>query len=213
MAFKKPSRSARPPQTKSWTSAQEAARRCLVCPFARHSTQTVFGLGPSTADLVVVGECPGDREDLEGKPFVGPAGRLLRKMLEEVGLPAERVYLTNAVKHFKFTRRGKKRLHAKPDAAEIQACRPWLELELQILKPKVILALGSTAVKALFGRTIPIGKNRGRWWPYPSESRVLMTWHPSAVLRAKAIAKDTVLEDQLKADLRQAVRASRALKT
>src|SRR3954451_12754034 len=140
---------------------REAAADCRACPLWKVGTQTVFGEGPQGAELMLVGEQPGDREDREGRPFVGPAGRLLDQALEEAGIDRTRVYVTNAVKHFKWTARGKRRIHAKPNWSEVAACRPWLDSELEVVRPDVLVCLGATAAQALLGRTFRVTKQRG----------------------------------------------------
>ena len=164
---------------------QRAARDCRGCDLWRNATRTVFGEGPAHPDLVLVGEQPGDKEDLAGHPFIGPAGRVLDEALEAVGIDRGRAYVTNAVKHFKWERgSGQRRIHAKPNQVEIQACRPWLEAELSVLRPKVLVCLGSTAAQALLGRTFRVTLHRGEWVPSPLAPHVLATVHPSSVLRA-----------------------------
>jgi uracil-DNA glycosylase family protein len=163
---------------------KEAAAGCRACPLWENGTQTVFGEGLKSAEIVLVGEQPGDQEDLSGKPFVGPAGRLLDKGLEEAGIDRKLAYVTNVVKHFKWQPRGKRRIHQKPNAAEIAACRPWLDAELSVLEPKVLVCLGATAAQALLGRGFRVSKDRG----VPVESElapvVMATVHPSSILRA-----------------------------
>lgn len=163
---------------------RDAARDCRGCELWRNATQTVFGEGPAEADLVLVGEQPGDREDVAGKPFVGPAGRLLDKALEAAGIPRSRVYVTNAVKHFKWQPRGKARIHKKPSASEIAACRQWLDEELAIIRPRGILCLGATAAQALLGRGFRVTVERGRPVESPLAPLVMATVHPSSLLRA-----------------------------
>jgi uracil-DNA glycosylase len=172
------------PQTHSLRAMREAASRCQGCDLYRHATQTVFGVGPAHARVMLVGETPGDREDIEGRPFVGAAGRLLDESLEAVGIDRETVYVTNAVKHFKWTPRGKRRLHAKPSAREITACRPWLDGEISIVAPRLIVCMGATAAQALLGRQFRITKERGKLLPQSDGKEILATYHPSAVLRA-----------------------------
>jgi uracil-DNA glycosylase len=164
--------------------AAAAARNCTACPLYEHATQTVFGAGQASARLVLVGEQPGDREDLAGEPFVGPAGGVLWKCLADAGIERDSVYVTNAVKHFKFTQRGKRRIHQKPNAGEITACHPWLDLELGNIPADVVVLLGATAVRAVLGRDLPIAKNRGRGIPIDGGRTAVVTYHPSAVLRA-----------------------------
>ncbi|BCJ90083.1 uracil-DNA glycosylase [Terrihabitans soli] len=161
---------------------REKARGCRMCPLWKPATQTVFGEGPQEAEIMFVGEQPGDKEDLAGHPFIGPAGQLFDRALGEAGLDRSSAYITNAVKHFKFTPRGKIRLHQKPNTTEIRACRPWLDQELDIVKPKLVIALGATAAQSLFGRAMPIGPNRGQFLR-AGDARALITVHPSYLLR------------------------------
>ena len=160
------------------------AARCRACDLWKRGTQTVFGEGRRAARILLVGEQPGDREDLEGRPFVGPAGLLLDRALEEAGIPRSDAYVTNAVKHFKWEPRGKKRIHQKPNAVEIAACRPWLEAELAVVKPEVLVCLGATAAQALLGKAFRVTKSRGVFVASPLATRVLATVHPSSILRA-----------------------------
>ncbi|ASR42877.1 uracil-DNA glycosylase [Xanthomonas citri pv. mangiferaeindicae] len=162
------------------------AAQCRACPLWRPATQTVFGRGPASARLVLVGEQPGDREDLAGQPFVGPAGQLLRETLAQVGIDTASVYLTNAVKHFKFVPRGKRRLHQRANASEQAACRPWLAGELERIAPAVVVALGAMAAQTLFGNAFRVSTQRGAWQTLPNGRRALATWHPSALLRMRA---------------------------
>ena len=163
-----------------------AARDCHACQLYKNATQTVFGEGTSSAQVMMVGEQPGDKEDLAGKPFVGPAGKLLDKALEEAGIDRELVYITNAVKHFKWELRGKVRIHKKPNGKEIAACRPWLEAEIITIRPKVIVVMGATAAQALLGREFRVTQHHGEMIasenPYPHE--LTATVHPSSILRA-----------------------------
>jgi uracil-DNA glycosylase family protein len=172
------------PERPSLRAVAEAASGCQACPLWRDATQTVFGEGSVGAELMLVGEQPGDREDIEGHPFVGPAGKLLDRALEEAGIDRRKVYVTNAVKHFKFTRRGKRRIHKKPAAEEIAACYPWLRTELNLVKPKVLMALGATAAQALIGRTFRVSIQRGQFVPSDLAPLVTATVHPSSILRA-----------------------------
>ncbi|WP_049563230.1 UdgX family uracil-DNA binding protein [Nonomuraea sp. SBT364] len=165
------------------TSLREAAARCEGCDLYRDATRTVFGEGPAGAAFMLVGEQPGDQEDLKGHPFVGPAGRVLDRGLEEAGIERDDVYLTNAVKHFSFTPRGKRRIHQKPTAAEIGACHPWLDAELAVVEPEVVVVLGATAARALLGRAFRVTRQRGEPVPLGGATAVA-TIHPSAVLRA-----------------------------
>jgi uracil-DNA glycosylase family protein len=163
---------------------REAAGGCRGCGLWRNATQTVFGEGRSNADVIMVGEQPGDVEDRTGRPFAGPAGKLLDRALEEAGIDRREVYVTNAVKHFKWTRRGKLRLHKKPSSEEIRACRPWLSAELQVLRPRVLVCLGATAAQALLGSTFRVTRQRGEFVESDLAPLVLATVHPSSVLRA-----------------------------
>ena len=171
------------PETRSLAKLREAAADCKACDLWKTGTQTVFGEGSSDAEIVFVGEQPGDKEDLAGRPFVGPAGRVLDEALELAGIDRSLAYVTNAVKHFKWTPRGKRRIHQKPNAAEMAACRPWLNAELDAVQPKVLVALGATAAQALLGRQFRVTKQRG----VPVESdlapHVIATVHPSSILR------------------------------
>jgi DNA polymerase len=182
----------------SLAQTRREVAECRRCELWKLGTQTVFGEGP-TRELMFVGEQPGDAEDLEGRPFVGPAGRLFRELLEEVGIPDESVYLTNAVKHFKWRPAGKRRLHDKPDWGEVQACKHWLVLELAAVKPKLVVCLGATAAQSLFGRSARVGKLRGQVLHLEQGEPALVTLHPSAVLRAGEQRKERRAE--LKADL------------
>jgi uracil-DNA glycosylase len=161
-----------------------AATDCKACPLWKTGTQTVFGEGPEDAELMFVGEQPGDREDIEGHPFVGPAGQLFDKALEDAGLDRSRTYVTNAVKHFKWTPRGKRRIHQKPSWSEIAACHPWLEAELAVIKPRVLVPMGAVAAQALLGKQFRVSRERGR--PIESDLApvVIATVHPSSVLRS-----------------------------
>jgi uracil-DNA glycosylase family protein len=162
---------------------RHSAASCQACPLWKDATQTVFGEGPANADVMFVGEQPGDREDREGRPFVGPAGLLLDKALVEAGLDRKRIYVTNAVKHFKFEQRGKRRLHKRPNASEIKICRRWLFDEIEAISPRLIVALGATAAHGLTGRAIAVQSNRGSVLTVDKGLRVFMTIHPSALLR------------------------------
>jgi uracil-DNA glycosylase family protein len=163
---------------------QAAAAHCRACPLWQRGTQTVFGEGLPDATLVLVGEQPGNDEDLAGKPFVGPAGKLLDRALAEAGIERDKAYVTNAVKHFKWEARGKRRIHKKPNSREIAACRPWLDAELEVLKPRILICLGATAAQALIGRTFKVSQHHGEWVESNLADYVMATTHPSAVLRA-----------------------------
>jgi uracil-DNA glycosylase family protein len=188
----------RPP---SLTAMREAAAGCRACDLWRTGTQTVFGEGSAEAEVMLVGEQPGDREDIEGRPFVGPAGRLLDQALERAGIDRNQVYITNVVKHFKWKPRGKKRIHQKPNAEEIKACRPWLEEELEAVKPRVLVCLGATAAQALLGRTFRVTRQRGQFVESPLAPLVTATIHPSAILRVEDSSEREAEMDQLVADL------------
>jgi uracil-DNA glycosylase family protein len=179
-------RSAAPsvPKTTSLRTLRTAVQGCRGCDLYKNATQAVFGAGPARARVMFVGEQPGDQEDLQGAPFVGPAGAVLDKALEEAGIPRGEVYLTNAVKHFKWEPRGKRRIHKKPRQSEIDACRPWIDDELSIVKPKALVCLGSTAAQALLGRQFKVTSQRGTLVPSPLAPAVLATVHPSSILRA-----------------------------
>lgn len=163
---------------------REAAARCRGCDLYKYATQTVFGEGGVRSRVMFIGEQPGDSEDREGHPFVGPAGTLLRKAMMQAGIDPKTAYITNAVKHFKFIERGKKRIHQKPKTIEIQACEPWLEAELHVVHPEIVVALGATAAQALLGNAFRLTKHRGEILSSPLAPRVLATVHPSSILRA-----------------------------
>jgi DNA polymerase len=172
------------PERLSLVTLREAARGCTACPLWRTGTQTVFGEGLKRASLMLVGEQPGDREDLAGRPFVGPAGRLLDEALAEAGIDRSDAYVTNAVKHFKWQPRGKRRIHQKPNWREIASCRPWLDAELAVVSPRVLVCLGATAAQALLGREVRVTRDRGRPLESPLAPVALATVHPSSILRA-----------------------------
>jgi uracil-DNA glycosylase len=172
------------PEKKTLSAFRKSAADCKACDLWERGTQTVFGEGTSRADVLLVGEQPGNEEDLSGKPFVGPAGRLLDKALEQAGIDRSRAYVTNVVKHFKWEPRGKKRIHEKPSARERAACRPWLDAEIALVKPKVIVCLGATAAQTLLGPKFRVTKDRGRPIESPLATYVVATIHPSAILRA-----------------------------
>jgi len=163
----------------------EASQGCRGCDLYKDATQTVFGQGRKSARLMLVGEAPGDREDREGEPFVGPAGRLLDRALEEVGIDRSEAYVTNAVKHFKWKPRGNRRLHQTPRAGEIEACKPWLQAEIQVVGPEAVLAMGATAARSLFGPKVKVTKDRGRPLESPLAPLTAVTVHPSAILRLR----------------------------
>jgi DNA polymerase len=172
------------PDKPSLPKLREAAAGCTACDLHKTGTQTVFGEGTRNADVMFVGEQPGDQEDLQGKPFVGPAGKLLDQALEEAGIDRSQVYVTNVVKHFKWTGRGKRRIHQKPNWSEIAACRPWLEAELSVVQPRVLVCLGATAAQALLGRDFRVSRQRGDPVDSDLAKHVVATVHPSSILRA-----------------------------
>jgi DNA polymerase len=186
---------------------REAAERCTACDLHERGTQTVFGAGPADAQVLLVGEQPGDVEDTTGQPFVGPAGRFLDRALAEAGIDRSRVYVTNAVKHFKWVPRGKRRIHSKPNAQEIQACHPWLEQEIALVSPKVIVCLGATAAQALLGKAFRVTRQRGEFVPSNLAPYVLATVHPSSLLRAPDEATRRAETARFVADLRKAAEA------
>jgi DNA polymerase len=200
-------RPARPPATLEQLA--RAAKGCTACPLFERGTQTVFGEGPAGARLLLVGEQPGDAEDLAGRPFVGPAGRLLDRALEAAGIDRGRVYVTNAVKHFKWVPRGKRRIHSKPNAMEIQACFPWLEAEIAAVRPAVVVALGATAAQALLGRAFRVTKQRGVPLASALAGQVVATVHPSALLRAPDDATRRAETERFIEDLRVAAKLAK----
>lgn len=171
------------PKTKNLSELRAAAAGCKACDLWKTGTQTVFGEGKRTAEIVFVGEQPGDKEDLAGKPFVGPAGHVFDEALEAAGIDRSLAYVTNAVKHFKWTARGKRRIHQKPNWSEMAACRPWLDAELELIRPKVLVALGATAAQSLFGRQFRVTKQRGVPVDSDLAPHVVATVHPSSILR------------------------------
>jgi DNA polymerase len=172
------------PERPTLPKLREAAAGCTACPLHETGTQTVFGEGSAKAEVVFVGEQPGDQEDLQGRPFVGPAGQLFDKALEEAGIDRSQVYVTNAVKHFKWQARGKRRIHQKPNWSEIAACRPWLDAELEVIRARVLVCLGATAAQALLGRDFRVSRQRGELVESDLAENVIATVHPSSVLRA-----------------------------
>ncbi len=186
-----------------------ATMACRECPIGEIATQSVIGEGRLKAKLMLVGEQPGDQEDLQGHPFVGPAGKLLARALEAAGIPREQTFVSNAVKHFKFELRGKRRIHKSPTQREIAACHHWLEDEIARVKPGALVALGSSAARSLLGRAVPVLANRGQWLARDDGLQVLVTLHPSALLRVDAEDRDAAFEAFV-ADLRQAQRLFRS---
>src|SRR5213082_968968 len=178
-------RPATPPDSTSWSTVRKAAKDCTACHLYKKATQTVFGEGPKKAPIMLIGEQPGDYEDVAGKPFVGPAGKIMDRALEEAGIDRRAVYVTNAVKHFKWEPRGKRRIHAKPNWSELTACRPWLEAELAVVRPEVLVCLGATAAQSLLGRQFRVTKQRGEWIESDLAEHVTATIHPSAILRQR----------------------------
>lgn len=172
------------PASRSLKRLEAAAEACRGCDLYKRATQVVFGNGPKSARAIFIGEQPGDQEDLQGEPFVGPAGALLDKALVDAGIPRTKVYVTNAVKHFSWEPRGKRRIHKKPRMSEVKACRPWLEAELEAVKPLVVVCLGATAAQSVLGAQFKLMANRGKVMASPLADQVIATIHPSAVLRA-----------------------------
>src|ERR1700721_3543246 len=202
------------PSGNSLKALREEASRCRACPLWKDATQTVFGEGPQHAQVMLVGEQPGDKEDLAGKPFGGARGQMLDRALQEAGIDRTKVYVTYAVKHFKFVPRGKIRLHQKPATPEIKACRQWYERELAALKPALVVAMGATAAQSVFGKITPINKNRGRLIDLEDGTKALVTVHPSYLLRlpdaqAKAQEYERFVDDlKIAADLLQKKKAA-----
>ena len=173
------------PDSRALRTLETAAEGCRGCELYKDATQVVFGRGRKSAELMLVGEQPGDKEDLEGEPFVGPAGRLLDRALEEAGIDRSAAYVTNAVKHFKWRPQGKRRLHQTPRAGEIEACKPWLQAEVEAVEPQALLAMGATAARSLFGTKVKVTKDRGRSLESPLAPVAAVTVHPSAILRLR----------------------------
>jgi len=201
-------RPATPPDTSSLTEVLAASRECTACHLYKRATQTVFGEGPRGAPIMLVGEQPGDYEDVAGKPFVGPAGKIMDRALEESGIDRTKVYVTNAVKHFKWEPRGKRRIHQKPNSREIAACRPWLEAELRLVKPKLLVCLGASAAQAIFGPSFRVTRERGKVLSSKFAPRVLATVHPSSLLRQPDEESRQREYKRFVADLRAAVKAA-----
>src|SRR5260370_24494551 len=190
------------PRILSIPSLKRAARKCEGCSLYQRATQTVFGEGPENARVIMVGEQPGDSEDRQGKPFVGNAGKLLDRALEEAGVARSDVYVTNAVKHFSWVERGKRRIHKKPTASEINACRPWLEAEIEAIKPEIIVCLGATAAQSLMGRDFRVTADRGKVFESPWSRYLVATVHPSSLLRITEEADRRSEYERFVADLR-----------
>jgi DNA polymerase len=197
------------PPIKSLAQLKAATMACRECPIGAFATQSVIGEGRLKARLMLVGEQPGDQEDLQGHPFVGPAGKLLARALEAAGIPREQAFVSNAVKHFKFELRGKRRIHKSPTQREIAACHHWLDDEIRLVKPAALVALGASAARSLLGRAVPVTAHRGQWLPRPEGLQVLVTLHPSALLRVDPEQREAAFEAFV-ADLRQAQRLLRA---
>lgn len=182
------------------------SRGCRACRLWKSGTQTVFGAGPAPGAVMFVGEQPGDKEDLVGEPFVGPAGLMFDKAMDKAGLDRSRAYVTNAVKHFKFEPRGKRRLHKRPNSGEIEACFPWLKQEVELVQPRLIVALGSTAVRALAGKPLPVIENRGRTLPSVFDVPMFVTVHPSSLLRVPDPIERRAAFERFVADLKKIAR-------
>lgn len=195
-----------PPDARSIEELRAAAAGCRGCDLWKNATQTVFGEGAEHGRLMLVGEQPGDQEDRQGHPFVGPAGRVLEQALDEAGIDRRRVYVTNAVKHFRWTRRGKRRLHEKPNAAQVKACRPWLDAEISVVRPSLIVLLGATAAQAVMGPSFRVSKQHGEVMDSPLRVPVLATVHPSSILRAIDDASRDAAMSSFIADLMVAAR-------
>ena len=201
------------PAKRTVPSLRHAAKNCQGCDLYKNATQTVFGEGPTRASVVFVGEQPGDQEDRQGHPFVGPAGRLLDRALEDARIERDEVYVTNAVKHFKWIWRGKRRLHQKPAVRQIIACRPWLEAEIAALDPKLLVCLGSTAAQSVVGRPVPILKERGKFFSTENMPLVFITIHPSAIYRQRDRAAQEDEYQRFAAEIKLVGRKLRSLKT
>jgi uracil-DNA glycosylase family protein len=197
------------PDTTNVSTLKRAAKGCTACHLYKHATQTVFGEGPKGATLMLLGEQPGDQEDVAGKPFVGPAGKILDRALEEAGIDRTQVYVTNTVKHFKWEPRGKRRIHKKPNSREIAACRPWLEAELRAVNPGLLVCMGATAAQAVLGPTFRVTRGRGKLLKSGIAAKVLATVHPSSLLRQPDEESREREYKLFVADLRAAVRAAR----
>ncbi len=195
------------PDRPSLSNVQAAAKECQACDLWQRGTQTVFGEGGRKAELMFVGEQPGDAEDLAGHPFVGPAGKLLDRALQEAGIDRAAVYVTNVVKHFKWEPRGKRRIHKKPNAGEIAACRPWLDTEIELVKPRAIVCLGATAAQALLGRQFKVTAHRGEFVASTLAPLVLATVHPSSILRARDDETRRLETKRFTDDLRKVAKA------
>jgi len=198
------------PAKRDLSSLRKAAEGCRGCELYKRATQTVFGEGRRSAAFMLVGEQPGDQEDIEGRPFVGPAGRLLDEVLLESGVDRDLTYVTNAVKHYKWEPRGKRRLHKKPSSRELSACRPWLDAEIAAVRRAVIVCLGATAAQQLLGRGFRITQQHGQWQSIESCESCMATWHPSAVLRVPDSSARQQMRSELVADLAKAAKRLRS---
>lgn len=196
------------PGIRTLAQLKAATMACRECPIGEFATQSVIGEGALKPRLMLVGEQPGDQEDVQGHPFIGPAGKLLARALEAAGIPREQTFVSNAVKHFKFELRGKRRIHKSPGVREIAACHHWLDDEIALVKPAALVALGATAARSLLGGAVPVTANRGRWLPGPGGLEVLVTLHPSALLRVDAEQREPAFQAFVE-DLRQAQRLFR----
>ena len=192
---------------------REAARCCKGCDLYKNATQTVFGEGPARANVIFVGEQPGDQEDRQGHPFVGPAGRLLDKALAEAHIPRGQVYVTNAVKHFKWIWRGKRRLHQRPSIGQVMACRPWLKAELEVVKPKIVVCLGATAAQSVLARPVLITKERGKFIAADSDHIIFITIHPSAIYRHREKAEQEKEYRRFVSEIKRVQRELESMKT
>jgi DNA polymerase len=199
------------PSRPTLKALREVVQLCQGCDLYRHATQAVFGEGPAKARVLFIGEQPGNEEDRQGAPFVGPAGRILEKALLDAGIPRDKVYVTNAVKHFKFEERGKRRIHKKPDARQVDACRPWLEEEARIVKPEIIVCLGATAAQELLGRNFRLTRHRGSFFKHDWAPLLTATVHPSSILRAPDEEQRLAAYQEFVADLK-AVKAALSVK-
>jgi len=199
------------PAVKTLSMLRTAAAGCQGCELYRSATQTVFGEGPAVTPMMLIGETPGDREDKAGQPFIGPAGQLLGRVLEQVGLPRTEVYITNAVKHFRWTLRGDRRIHQKPTGSQIQACRPWLEAEIEAVKPRVIVCLGAVAAQTLLGSSFRITLQRGQVLPSQWAEALVATYHPAAILRVPTDEERRRMLTDFTTDLHLAVQTLNAL--
>ncbi|HEX5228446.1 MAG TPA: UdgX family uracil-DNA binding protein [Bryobacteraceae bacterium] len=200
------------PERLSPRTLREAVQSCRGCELYKHATQAVFGEGPRAAEILLIGEQPGDEEDRQGHPFVGPSGRLLDRGLVDAGIDRSLVYVTNAVKHFKFEERGKRRIHKKPNGLEIRACRPWLEAELNLIHPQILVCLGATAAQAVFGGSYHLTRERGKFVANSWAPHATSTVHPSAVLRAPDEQQRHLEYDRFVADLKKVNRLWKSLR-